>query len=191
MKKNRFITMLSFTFLIFFAPGANAAKQDSLIIKQDDMLNAAAPNFKLRDLKGKTVRLSDYRGKTLILDFWATWCEPCRKSFPIMKIVMAKFKNDPQVKFLFIDTKESQNTRKVKKILATGAYPFPVIFDQAEPKSTRYTTFINYKMPGIPAKYIIDSKGIIRFTELGFNYIKPQQELADELSSQILHIRNM
>jgi thiol-disulfide isomerase/thioredoxin len=191
MRKLTVISMFAFSIVLFSRAQVNADLRHPDNTREDTTLNIAAPDFKLRDISGKEVSLADYKGKVLILDFWATWCEPCRKSFPIMKLVMSKYKNDPKVKFLFIDTKEPENAGNVKKFLAANGYPFHVAFDQKEPNTTNYTTFLNYKMPGIPAKYIVDPKGIIRFKEVGFNFLKTQRQLTDELSSQIEHIKSM
>jgi peroxiredoxin len=191
MRKLTVISMLAFSLILFSRVKMKAATHHPDNTREDTTLNNAAPDFRLRDINGKDIQLADYKGKVLILDFWATWCEPCRKSFPVMKMVMSKYKNDPKVKFLFIDTKEPANAGNVKKFLAANGYSFQVAFDQKEPNTTNYTTFLNYKMPGIPAKYIIDPKGIIRFKEVGFNVLKTQRQLADELASQIEHIKSM
>ena len=188
MKKSLILlTLVSFA---FFSGHANAATNTGLHREApaDSLLNIPAPAFSLKDLNGKTVRLADYKGKILVLDFWATWCVPCRNSFPIMKTVMAKYQGDPGVQFLFIDTKEVADPKKVKSFLAKNHYPFPVAFDEAGADG-KYTTFQRYQLPGIPAKYVIGPDGNIRFQELGFNTNKTTDESVKELSAMIETLR--
>jgi len=184
MKKIRHLLPLIFFSVYITQANANALKTIAHTAVPDTLLNITAPEFVLKDLNGNTVRLTDYKGKILVLDFWATWCVPCRQSFPIMETVIAKYKDDPNVKFLFIDTKEVSDPKKVKKFLSDNKYPFEVAFDDLTS-----STFKNYQMPGIPSKYVIDANGVIRFQELGLNTLKTAAVLADELSVMIERAR--
>src|ERR1700749_3607746 len=102
-------TYLKLFIIALFLTGTAAAKGNTLKMPADSMLNDKAPNFILKDINGKTVSLADYKGKVLILDFWATWCVPCRNSFPAVKMAVEKYKNDPDVKILFSDTRETES----------------------------------------------------------------------------------
>jgi hypothetical protein len=68
------------------------------------MLNETAPAFALLDLDGKNINVEDLKCKVVVVDFWATWCGPCKASFPGMQKMVNKYKEDPNVKFIFIDT---------------------------------------------------------------------------------------
>lgn len=143
---------------------ADMAKRVREGLKQEP-LNEPAPAFTLKDLDNRTVSLKDLKGKTVILDFWATWCGPCKKSFPAMKMAVEKYKSDPKVKFLFIDCMErvADPSEMVRKFINTNGYPFTVLFDN---NKTRVAE--SYKVTGIPVKFIIDGNGRIRYRILGF-----------------------
>ena len=98
------------------------------------MINQPAPDFMLKDADGKTVSLSGLKGKVVIVDFWATWCGFCKLSFPGMQIAVDKFKNNPDVKFLFLDTREKSDSYfgDAKKFIAENKYTFHVIFDEKD-----------------------------------------------------------
>ena len=163
--------------LLFFCAAVFAVKVKAEIVNTA-LINQPAPKFSLKGMDGKTVSLSDYKGKILVLDFWATWCVPCRNSFPAMKKVVEKYKNAPSVKFLFIDTRETALNYKtlVRKFLNQHHYPFYTVFDEKSDDGKMNAMFKQYVMPGIPTKYFIDKNGAIRFQRVGF---MPGQTIRD------------
>ena len=131
---------------------------------QKKMISQAAPAFELKDLEGKTVKLADYQGRVVILDFWATWCGPCLGSFPGMKKLVEEYQKDSSVAFVFINTwqDEANKDQVVKEFLEKNQYPFYVLMD------TEDKVVADYGVSGIPTKFIIDPKGKIRFKSIGF-----------------------
>lgn len=145
------------------------------------MLDTLAPGFSLQDLDGKRVNLSDFRGKVVVLDFWATWCVPCIASFPAMKKMVEKH---PEVVFLFIATQEKEENAlsRVKTFISKGKYPFHVLMDEPLPGRKGFRVVGAYKARGIPAKVVIDGKGRQRFLSTGFS---TDTELINELEAMI------
>ncbi|WP_197492216.1 TlpA disulfide reductase family protein [Arachidicoccus ginsenosidimutans] len=130
-----------------------------------------AQDFKMKDINGKEVSLHDFLGKVVILDFWATWCVPCKASFPAMQAAIDKYKKDTNVVFLFIDTWEYGNDTQaaVKNFLNAKHYDFQVLFDNQNKTSKQYEAVNDYKITGVPTKFVIDKNGYIRFKLTGYN----------------------
>lgn len=145
-----------------------------------------APAFTLQDMEGKEISLADLKGKVVVLDFWATWCAPCIKSFPAMQMAVDKYKNDPAVEFLFINTWEQRDdpTEFVKQFLSKRGFDFKVLFDKKDPVSKRNPVVESYEVSGIPVKFIIDANGNIRHTLTGFKGGDDQAQV-EELSGLI------
>ena len=155
------------------------AKEKMLASLKKEMINMPAPQFKLKDVDGKDISLTDYKGKTVVVDFWATWCGPCKRSFPGMKSLIEKYAQNQNVKFLFVDTFERVDNKKQNAVdyLKSSGYPFHVLLDENNQVSQEY------KVSGIPTKFIVDKTGNIRFKSVGF--AGNNDALVDEVSAMI------
>lgn len=138
---------------------------------KEKLINEPAYHFSLTDMNGKTVSLQDLKGKVVILDFWATWCGPCINSMPAMQKLVNKYKNDPRIAFLFIDTGEKipDYEAAVKKFMDEKKYDFHVLFDVRDPITKKCPVATGYLITGIPTKLVLDGNGRLRYRVVGFS----------------------
>ena len=157
----------------YLASLSGAAKTKTEEELQKKMTNTPAPDFTLFDLEGKKVNLSDLKGKIVILDFWATWCGPCKASFPLMKNSVEKYAKNLDVVFLFVNTMETTEKpeKNVSKFIKEKNYPFRVLLDKDSKVAAAYG------VKAIPSKIFIDKKGNQRLFSPGFNEIGLQDEI--------------
>lgn len=135
---------------------AKAKKTSEELSKNTQIVKAI--DFTLTNLEKNKIKLSDYKGKVVVLDFWATWCGPCRTSFPGMQELITKYKNK-NIEFFFIDVWEKgdqkQTQESVSKFIATNKYSFNVLYDFDDEIVSKYN------IQGIPSKVVIDKEGNI------------------------------
>lgn len=119
-----------------------------------------APDFQLPDLNDKEIRLSDYRGKVVFLNFWATWCKPCREEMPSMEVLYKNFEKDGLV-ILAVSIDRVTTKKEIPPFVKGLNLTFPVLVDSWGQTDKRY------KLMGVPETYIIDREGTLREKVIG------------------------
>ncbi|OAB40843.1 hypothetical protein PGLA_17910 [Paenibacillus glacialis] len=120
-------------------------------------VGAAAPDFVATNTEGQQVRLAEYRGKVVLINFWASWCKPCVREMPLIHSVFQSKDND--IETLFINVGEAKGT--VNEFMKEQQFTFPVIIDVTGKVSSLY------RITGLPATFIIDKTGRFRKVVLG------------------------
>ena len=110
----------------------------------------AAPDFNITDADGNTVSLSDFKGKPVVLNFWASWCDPCKSEMPHFE---AAYKADTDVEFMMVNVTSGDTKRNAEKLIADKGYTFPVYYD------VDGTVSKTYAASPLPTTYFIDSEG--------------------------------
>ncbi len=121
-------------------------------------VGAQAPDFTLTGLDGTSVRLSDFRGKTVLLNFWATWCGPCRKEFPEL-VNLSQLEANHGLVVLAVDVSESRDD--VARFAQELGVTFPIVLDSES------TVAHSYRLVGLPTSFFVDGDGVVRAQQLG------------------------
>ncbi len=128
-----------------------------------------APDFTVQDQEGGEVKLSDYRGKPVVLNFWATWCYYCKEEMPEFQKAYEKY---PEVQFLMVNATDGVQESKAaaKDYISWEGFSFDVFFD------TRLEATNAYYITGLPATFFIDSKGNLVASSNGALDLKTLEE---------------
>ncbi len=121
--------------------------------------------LKLLTLDGKEVKLSDYKGKVVLVNFWASWCPPCKEEMPIFEKVYQKY-NDKNFLILAVNMDASEGA--LKEFLEKNRYSFPIVRIKGE---------AGLNIPGLPTSYLVDKDGSVKKIRLGI-----YRELEEDLS---------
>jgi thiol-disulfide isomerase/thioredoxin len=123
------------------------------------LAGAPAPEFELTSpSSGASARLDQYSGRVVLLDFWATWCEPCRQSFPSYQALLERYGDQVAV----IGVSEDDDHIGIDGFGAETGVRFPLVWDDEKSVAQRY------QIKGMPTLFIIDKNGLIRFVHSGF-----------------------
>ncbi|KAA9023584.1 peroxiredoxin family protein [Niallia endozanthoxylica] len=114
-------------------------------------IGGKAPDFELKNLAGETVKLSDFQGKKVLLNFWATWCPPCKEEMPDMEKFYQSAGEDVVILAVNIDPQYN-----VSKFISEMGLTFPILLDEKDEVNSLYQVLT------IPTTYFIDEEGIIR-----------------------------
>jgi cytochrome c biogenesis protein CcmG, thiol:disulfide interchange protein DsbE len=120
---------------------------------------APVPEIGLTDLSGKRIDLASLKGKVVIIDFWASWCAPCKQEMPILERLFQKYKDRG---FVVVGVSVDQEDANVGSFVKQLKVSFPIVHDKAHGVANRY------RPPRMPSSYIVDRQGIVRHVHGGF-----------------------
>ncbi len=132
-----------------------AAQPGNVILAPET--NAPAPDFELANLSGQAVRLADLRGHPVIVNFWATWCGPCRLEMPLLQKYADRYPQDLHI----LAVNDGEPITHIQKFVDELSLKFDVLQDPAE-KATNL-----FRVSDFPTTYFLDSDGNIRFKHIG------------------------
>ena len=169
MRNNIIKTLTLIGFTLMFSTSVTYAASEKL--------SGKAANFTLKSRSGKNIKLSELRGEVVMLNFWASWCGPCRKEMPLLEKIHKKYK---KLGFTLLGVNVEQDTRAAKRYLKDVKVSFPVLFDPANKTSKLYN------LSAMPTTILIDRNGNKRFLHKGYkagyenNYKKEIKKLLRE-----------
>ncbi len=116
-------------------------------------VGTTAEDFRLADLDGKQQSLSQYRGKVVLVNFWATWCKPCTTEMPAMQAIYEKLRDQG---FVVLAVNELEDEVKVREHITQHGHTFPVLMDRDNKVANQFGVF------GLPVSVFIDEKGVVQ-----------------------------
>ncbi len=123
-------------------------------------IGAVAPNFSLTTVNGEQISLHDLRGKTVLVNYWVTWCVPCIEEMPILEKLHQEFQDEDFV-MLSINGISQDDLSKVMNTLGEFGVTFPVVLDEGD------AVYNEFQVRFMPTSFFIDPEGVIRYIQLG------------------------
>lgn len=119
----------------------------------------AAPDFVLKSSSGENLRLSEYRGDVVMINFWATWCGPCRQEMPLLDELYGRYQ---RVGFNLLGVNIDDDSRRAMQMIEELGVSFPVLFDESKEVSKLYA------VEAMPVTVLVDREGQVRFVHHGY-----------------------
>lgn len=138
-----------------------------------DLTGQLAPDFALKSATGENLRLSEYRGDVVMINFWATWCGPCRQEMPLLDELYGRYQ---RVGFSLLGINIDDDSRRAMAMVDELGVSFPVLFDEHKEVSKLY------QVEAMPVTLLLDREGTVRYVHHGY---KPgyEQKYLDEIRS--------
>lgn len=135
-----------------------------------------SPEFSVTLLDGTVIRSSALKGHVVVLDFWATWCAPCRREFPELERLYKRYQGNPNVTFVAIDVNRDDETpEKARAFIKKAGYTIPIAYDSNE-------AVTRLKAEGYPHLLVLDKTGHLRLEHVGYD---GAEHLVENLSKEI------
>jgi thiol-disulfide isomerase/thioredoxin len=124
-----------------------------------DIVNKPAPDFALRSMQGPSVRLSEHLGEVVVINFWATWCGPCRQEMPLLDALYGKYK---QAGLVLLSVNIDDKVEPAIEMAQTLKVSYPVLFDARKEVSRAFD------VGAMPVTVLVDRAGVVRYVSEGY-----------------------
>ena len=151
----------------------------ALCVPADALVGQPAPDFALRSWQGDNLRLSEHTGEVVLVNFWATWCGPCRQEMPVLDEIYGKYRRAGLVLFS-VNIDEENKLDDAREMAKTLKVSYPVLFDARKEVSRAY------QINSMPLTVLIDREGVVRYVSEGYKlgyetrYTEKLRELLNE-----------
>jgi peroxiredoxin len=141
------------------------------------VISGSAPDFTLKSASGENLKLSEYRGEVVLINFWASWCGPCRQEMPLLDELHQRYKS---LGFTVLGVNVEEDSTQARKLLQDLPVSFPVLFDNQSNVSRQYDVV------AMPSTVLIDRSGKLRYLHKGYQpgledtYLEQVRELIRE-----------
>lgn len=140
-------------FGLVFALSAGGVSASTALVGQP------APDFALKSASGENLRLSEYRGEVVMINFWATWCGPCRQEMPLLDEMYDRYR---RIGFQLLGVNIDDDAGKAMEMVEELGVSFPVLFDSEKSVSERY------EVEAMPVTILVDRGGTVRYVHQGY-----------------------
>ena len=146
-------------------------------VAKAEVLEGMAPDFTLKSRSGENVKLSEHRGEVVMINFWASWCAPCRQEMPLLEEMYKKYSD---LGFVLLGVNVEEDSSKATELLRDIPVSFPVLYDNKNEVTKLY------KVVAMPSTVMVDRDGNMRYLHRGYlpgyeaEYIKQIKELVRE-----------
>lgn len=151
--------MNNYIFKVLVTVGVSLILSTSASYAASEKLSGKASNFTLKSRSGKNIKLSELRGDVVMLNFWASWCGPCRQEMPLLEKIHKKYK---RLGFTLLGVNVEENTRDAKNYLKDVKVTFPILFDKTQKTSKLFN------VSAMPTTILIDRNGKKRYLHKGY-----------------------